>query len=203
MRATPDRPRHTADGQAFRFRAGRASLDLCATLLWRHRAPVEQLGQPEDVSRWLMAAGLCEAPVAAGERDLTRLRSLREAIYRLVHAAMAGDQPAEADTRVVNAAAARPGRAPQLSVDRRVTWVSTDPLSAGLSEVARDCLALITGPSASRIRECAAPDCAFLFVDTSRPGNRRWCAMNRCGNRQHVREHRSRRASHPAGASAS
>ncbi|MEE3918700.1 CGNR zinc finger domain-containing protein [Micromonospora sp. BRA006-A] len=31
-------------------------------------------------------------------------------------------------------------------------------------------------------------------MDTSRPGQRRWCAMERCGNRQKARALRSRRA---------
>lgn len=75
-------------------------------------------------------------------------------------------------------------------------WAPAEPLSAALSTIARDAIDLISGVNADRIRECAAPDCAFLFLDTSRPGTRRWCAMNRCGNREHVRRHRSRK---PAG----
>ncbi|MEV7022740.1 CGNR zinc finger domain-containing protein [Kitasatospora sp. NPDC093558] len=34
-----------------------------------------------------------------------------------------------------------------------------------------------------RVRACANPDCAAWFLDTSRPGSRRWCAMGTCGNR--------------------
>ncbi|NEE48667.1 CGNR zinc finger domain-containing protein, partial [Streptomyces sp. SID8455] len=42
------------------------------------------------------------------------------------------------------------------------------------------------------IRTCGADDCRLLFVDTSRPGKRRWCSMERCGNRHKVRAHRAR-----------
>jgi predicted RNA-binding Zn ribbon-like protein len=93
---------------------------------------------------------------------------------------------------IVNAVAAQPALSPQLTRSGRVRWVADEPVPAALAAVARDGIDLLTGPTARRIRECAAPDCAFLFVDTSRPGTRRWCAMNRCGNRQHVRQHRSR-----------
>jgi predicted RNA-binding Zn ribbon-like protein len=92
----------------------------------------------------------------------------------------------------VNAAARHPCRTPRLGSQGELRWDDGEPLTAALSAVARDAIELITGPWAGRIRECAAPDCAFLFVDTSRSGVRRWCAANRCGNREHVRKHRSR-----------
>ncbi|WFR67367.1 CGNR zinc finger domain-containing protein [Curtobacterium flaccumfaciens] len=33
-----------------------------------------------------------------------------------------------------------------------------------------------------------------MFYDSSRGGTRRWCSMQRCGNRAKVRAHRARRA---------
>jgi predicted RNA-binding Zn ribbon-like protein len=60
-----------------------------------------------------------------------------------------------------------------------------------LSTLARDAIYLFTGPLAERIRVCAADDCGLLFVDQSRPGGRRWCSMQRCGNLAKVRKHRA------------
>ena len=51
---------------------------------------------------------------------------------------------------------------------------------------------LFGGPLARRIRVCAADNCGLLLVDTSRPGRRRWCSMEFCGNRAKIRTHRSR-----------
>jgi predicted RNA-binding Zn ribbon-like protein len=62
-----------------------------------------------------------------------------------------------------------------------------------VSTIARDAVELFTGRFADRIRECGAHDCYLIFVDTSRPGRRRWCAMERCGNRHKVRALRARR----------
>jgi predicted RNA-binding Zn ribbon-like protein len=92
----------------------------------------------------------------------------------------------------VNAAARHPTRTPRLGPQGELRWDDDEPFTAALSAVARDAVELIGGPQADRLRECAAPDCAFLFVDTSRSGLRRWCAADRCGNREHVRKHRSR-----------
>jgi predicted RNA-binding Zn ribbon-like protein len=37
---------------------------------------------------------------------------------------------------------------------------------------------------------CAADNCYLIYLDTFRPGNRRRCSMDRCGNRAKVRDHR-------------
>jgi predicted RNA-binding Zn ribbon-like protein len=182
----------TADGDAFRFRAGRASLDLCSTVLWRFSQPVEQLRTPADLARWRSEAGLGHSRHTLTEADLIDARGLREAIYRVVSARICGDRLPARDVAAVNAAARHPARTPRLGPQGELRWDDDEPLTAALSAVARDAIELIGGPQADRLRECAAPDCAFLFVDTSRSGLRRWCAADRCGNREHVRKHRSR-----------
>jgi predicted RNA-binding Zn ribbon-like protein len=34
-----------------------------------------------------------------------------------------------------------------------------------------------------------------MFIDRSRPGRRRWCSMERCGNRDKTARYRQRRLS--------
>jgi predicted RNA-binding Zn ribbon-like protein len=188
------RPPRTADGDAFRFRAGRLSLDLCSTLLWRYRAPSEQLRVPDDLARWLREAGVQPVPRAVREQDLNQARELREAIYGLVHDRLAGRALARPHVATINALAARPDPVPRLTPAGEIVYGADEPPAAALSQIARDAIELLAGSTAARVRECAAPDCAFLFVDTSRAGRRRWCAMERCGNREHVRKHRRRRS---------
>jgi len=48
---------------------------------------------------------------------------------------------------------------------------------------------LLTSDRLSAVRECAADDCAWLFLDESRNRSRRWCDMKVCGNRQKARLH--------------
>jgi predicted RNA-binding Zn ribbon-like protein len=190
-------PVRTADGDAFRFRAGRLSLDFCSTLLWRHCAPSEQLRSPADLGRWLEEAGLRPAPTSTGEEDHRIALELREAIYAMVHAHLEGKRFTSAQVAIVNAVAAHATPMPRIGRNKEVSWAADEAALACLACVARDAIELLTSPLAGRVRECAAPDCAFLFLDTSRPGKRRWCAMNRCGNRQLVREHRERRRRAP------
>ena len=71
------RPQETRDG--FRFRGGSLPLDLPATLAGRvsgnHR---EALATPNDLDRWLVAAGLAEDPSGATAEDLSAARDLRD-----------------------------------------------------------------------------------------------------------------------------
>lgn len=56
-----------------------------------------------------------------------------------------------------------------------------------MATVARDAVELLTGPFEHRIRTCAAEVCHLAYVDTSRPGRRRWCSREHCGSRHKVR----------------
>jgi predicted RNA-binding Zn ribbon-like protein len=101
--------------------------------------------------------------------------------------------PAPGDLSTINAAAAHPALVPSLGADARLRWAGTPTGTQLLSTVARDAINLLTGPLSHRVRTCAADNCSLVYVDTSRPGSRRWCSMDRCGNRHKVRTLRARR----------
>jgi predicted RNA-binding Zn ribbon-like protein len=56
---------------------------------------------------------------------------------------------------------------------------------------------LLTSDSLVNFHRCEDRYCGFVFLDTSRQRNRRWCSSAGCGNRNRVRGHyeRSRSAS--------
>lgn len=51
---------------------------------------------------------------------------------------------------------------------------------------------------ADRLRRCAHADCVLWFLDTSKSGRRRWCSMERCGNRTKAHRHHQRTSTMPA-----
>jgi predicted RNA-binding Zn ribbon-like protein len=88
-----------------------------------------------------------------------------------------------------------PELTPELAPDGLTAgWAAPVRATQALSTMAREMIELLSGPLAGRLRECASDDCPLVFVDTSRPGARRWCAMERCGNRHKLRALRARRA---------
>jgi predicted RNA-binding Zn ribbon-like protein len=178
----------------FRFTSGRLCLSFCATVGERWRRSFERLRTPADLGRWLAQAGLAEAPVVVDDSRLEEARRLREAVYRLVRAAMADEPVADEDRAVVNEHARRQPVAAQIGPDGEPElWTGRDAVQAGLATVARDAVDLLTSGAVERVRECSAPDCALLFWDTSRPGRRRWCADGACGSRARSAAYRARR----------
>jgi predicted RNA-binding Zn ribbon-like protein len=200
-----------------RFRTGRPCLDLVHTGGEGELARWEIVHSPADLGRLLgVILGLPALP--ADDVDLAAMRPLRAAVSRIAYglalgaesppatddahplraeilriaAAVAGDTtPHPADVAVVNEVAARPPLAYALRPEGGTTVV--DPtVAAALATLARDAVDLFGGPLARRVRICAADDCGLLFVDASRPGKRRWCSMERCGNRAKIRTHRAR-----------
>lgn len=190
---------------AFRFTSRRLCLSYCATVGERWRRCFERLRTPADLARWLVDADVLSERVEVTDRQLAQARRLREAIYRAVRAAMSSEQVTDEDRRIINRFARRYSVSPQLRPERQLQrWVGHDPVGAGLASVAVDAVELLTGPEMARVRECAAPDCALLFLDTSRPGRRRWCADGACGSRSRAANYRSRRrAPDPAAIQAS
>ena len=164
----------------FPFRSGRLCLDFVATLGSRGQLNLERLREPGDLERWLGQAGL-GAPGSASQADLAAALRLREAIYGLVLLDPGRSLPGAA--RVINQMAAPAPLAPELDDSGRGSAsASGGTVTQALSSVARDAIDLLSGPLIAQVRSCAGPDFTILFIDTSRPGTRRWCSMEACGN---------------------
>jgi predicted RNA-binding Zn ribbon-like protein len=169
----------------FRTGAGRLSLDFIRTLRFRGTPEaVEELSDAQAVAAWVRLCGPVSAADASAA-DVVTAQRLREAVYGLIVAARDGrlaEYPRATRDRV-NRAAAQPVPVPVLDTAGRLSWRADEPVAATLALVARDALDLVTSPALGRVRACAGHDCQALFLDTSRPGTRRWCSMDACGNR--------------------
>ncbi|WP_329590049.1 ABATE domain-containing protein [Streptomyces sp. NBC_01005] len=189
----------TREGRPYRFDPGALCLELLPTGGYARYAAYEVLHTPEDLVRWAGESRLPDglSPVVSAE-ELARAHELRAALWNLTGDRAHGRALARADLAVVNAAAAEPPLVPRIDPGSGSLAMAPDATgTALLSTVARDAVELFTGPYADRIRECGSDSCKLLFVDTSRPGRRRWCAMEHCGNLHKVRAHRARLATDP------
>jgi predicted RNA-binding Zn ribbon-like protein len=183
-------------GPSFHFDAGAVCLDFAHTGGEGQYAVFESLHEPADLAAWLAEPPLSAVlTVAATTRELTAAKTLRQAIWVAAHARADGlPVPADAITTLNDAAAAAP-LVPELAAGGTAfAWASPVRATQALSTLAREMIELLSGPFADRIRECASDTCPLVFVDLSRPNARRWCAMERCGNRHKLRALRARRA---------
>jgi predicted RNA-binding Zn ribbon-like protein len=182
-------PRGTLD---FRF-GGRLSLDLVWTLAQRSWAPAELLATPQALGRWLVAVGLLDQPPAVPAELLDQARVLREAIYRAARARIGRAALPADDVTIINQKALLPPLVPQLAADGHIARTAAEPAAAALATIAWDAVDLLANADPSRLRECARPGCSLLFVDTSRPGQRQWCSMARCGSAVNSSRYRERK----------
>jgi predicted RNA-binding Zn ribbon-like protein len=184
----------TPEMLAFPFDGDRLALDFVGTVGDRAHVAFERLRTPEDLGRWIVEAGLADRAPVVRPVDLSSAHAVREAIYRTVRAAMAGESSPRSDRDAINAAAARPPLAPELGEDLQIAWSGSSQLSRVLSSIARDAIAVLGGPDIQSVRECAASNCSLLFIDESHAQRRRWCSMARCGNRNKTAAYRRRQA---------
>jgi predicted RNA-binding Zn ribbon-like protein len=175
-----------------RFLSGRPSLNLVHTGGEEELAHWEILHSPADLGRFLGVL-LGTPPIPADDTDMAAMRELRAAITRMAYGFAVGTRPLPADVDVLNAFAADAPLVRALHPEGGTRLIEPTA-AAALATLARDGVDLFGGRLAARIRVCAAEDCGLLFVDASRPGRRRWCSMERCGNLAKVRGHRARRA---------
>jgi predicted RNA-binding Zn ribbon-like protein len=199
--------------RAFKFRGGVLCLDFVNTVSWRLTdGPVEYLGSYEDLLAWGNQAGLLtpeEARILSGRATtdpeearatMSRAIGLREAVHRVVSAAIVGERPDEDALEVLNreisGALSRlrvvhtPEHAHEWAWDRGGRGQELD---YPLWPVARSAAELLTSPKLGRVNVCAGEGCGWMFLDESRNGSRRWCDSRDCGNRERVQKHLARK----------
>ncbi|MCK2240393.1 MULTISPECIES: ABATE domain-containing protein [unclassified Crossiella] len=179
------------DGQHYRFNPGALCLELLVSGGAGERAKWEVLHRVADLREWLKHTRLGPARIRMSAAELAELKVLRESIWFSAGRVARGKAPGAFEDW--NRLAQAPPPVPELTGQGR-RWREPISGAALLSAFARDAIELFGGPYRHRVRHCAAADCHLLFVDTSRPGARRWCSMQRCGNRakQRVRQEAAR-----------
>ncbi|CAN5301870.1 CGNR zinc finger domain-containing protein [soil metagenome] len=183
----------SSDGTRWFFEAGAESLDFAYTGDWGMNNPSwERLRSTADLGHWLGERFERIDSNEVTERDLMDAVGLRQAIARLA-TAVADHLPTSADdVDTLNLFAATPDVPPALAGGHRQAGAGRVRIGQALSTLARDAVEILGESGDERLRRCHAQDCRMVFHDESRTNNRRWCSMQRCGNRAKVRAHRER-----------
>lgn len=128
------------------------------------------------------------------DRVFRRAIALREAIYRIFSAIASGRRFAGRDLDSLNSVISR-ARMRVLPEKGGFDWkwvVEGNSLGPVLWPIAKSAAVLLTSDRLRSVRECAAADCGWLFLDKSANQRRRWCDMKVCGNRAKARRHYQR-----------
>jgi predicted RNA-binding Zn ribbon-like protein len=143
----------------------------------------EELETPVQLAAWLAAHGL---PVArARQADLDRAIAVREALRDLI------DGRPEAAPVIERAA--RDARLELRIADAQARLVpAAGGVSGALGSLVAEVATAMADGTWDRVRLCAADDCRWAFIDTTKNGSRNWCSMRSCGNRAKVQAYRAR-----------
>lgn len=190
----------------FEFTGNALCLDFTNTLNDRTRErPCELLNRYADLVVWSQQAHLLTEDEAArllieadrypeqADTVLRRAIEVREAMFRIFSALSAETLPQGSDLGILNEAlseAMAQARIVRSHDSFSWDWAGEeDALARPLWPVVRLAAELLTSVELSKVRICAAEDCSWLFLDTSKNHSRRWCDMNTCGNRAKARKH--------------
>jgi predicted RNA-binding Zn ribbon-like protein len=150
----------------------------------------------EATGRALRSRAAAEPGTAA--EVLEDARAFRESLFRTFLAAGIGAATDEADLSLLQGRAAAAAGRQQLVRGPdgfSLVWPEAMELDRMLWPLATSALALLLTDEVARVKECAAEDCNWLFLDSSKNRSRRWCDMKACGNRAKARHYYHRHQS--------
>jgi predicted RNA-binding Zn ribbon-like protein len=194
----------------FHRSGGSLCLDLANTVSWRRSdEPIERLPTYGDLIEWARQSGIVSVAAArtlerqAGRqpaqaaRILARARALREAIYRVFAGLAASRPPEPVDLALLDREFHDALRSLHLSPTRSgftLAWPLDDgpPLALPLWAAARSAAEVLTSVDPRRLKTCPASNCGWIFLDVTKSGTRRWCAMEACGSRAKARRYYAR-----------
>jgi predicted RNA-binding Zn ribbon-like protein len=184
--------------QAADFIAGDPALDFVNTMTGRNGTPRDWLDGYPRLLEWAGRAKLlppraiaalarrAERDPGAAERALAKAKRLREALFEVGSHIAKRRAPSQealdllrehwlagAESHDIGTAGGRV--APVLDAH-------ADGLDLDSSMVAWRFVGQVLPQEPKRLKLCDGPDCAWLFLDTSKAGRRRWCDMADCGN---------------------
>ncbi len=199
----------SASGFQFELTGGALCFDFANTVDSRCASTqrVDNLSGYTALASWARQSGVVSARKArelsraatkqsdAAGRVFRKAVELRETIYRVFSAIAGGGRPSEQDLLLLGSYAQEAfSHMHLIAAGSRFEWGldqrSRDSLMTLLWPIAKSAVDLLAYGDLAKVRECAADNCGWLFMDRSRNQSRRWCDMKICGNREKVRRHR-------------
>jgi predicted RNA-binding Zn ribbon-like protein len=152
--------------------------------------PGDELETPAQLEKWLQARGLLKSGTRISQAEHREALELRTALRRFLSSSPT--QQSVAAIELERSAA----RFPLSVTASRKRSLDLRPVvrraSSGLGGVLAELVRLSDSGRLERMKICSSDECHWVFYDRSKPGNRRWCSSDRCGNREKTRAYRDR-----------
>lgn len=176
---------------AFQWIGEHPSVDFVNTVTWRtYGLRRERFGTFRDVIAWATEAFklkdsrqlrvFVDRQPQKAAHAFERACALRRTLHALFGAVAAGAAPPDAELASFNRMLRLTLGRTSLNGARRLQWdwaSAGNPLDAVTDRVIWAAASLLTSDDVRFLRQCANPECGWLFLDRSRNGNRRWCGL--------------------------
>jgi predicted RNA-binding Zn ribbon-like protein len=190
------------------FVGGDAALDFVNTVTGRDETPRDWLDSYARLLEWAGRAKLLpprsiqslarrsERDSGASERALAKAKRLREALFEIGRDLAKRRVPQPEALELLRDHWLAGAEAHVFAVEGGRLAAVLDREADGLdlvsSIVAWRFAGNVLAHARGRLKICDGPNCAWLFLDTSKAGRRRWCDMADCGNAAKSRRHYAR-----------
>ena len=183
------------------FVAGNAALDFVNTAELRgHPEAGDVIATAADLRRWGQRYGLLSHVPAHGmvDDELRCAIKARELMYAMFVDRIQGRPPVRAQLSQLGALASAAYAAAELRRDDTgaIEWRwQRGELSTVRHTAVVEAVHLLVQPPTLRLKQCPGDHCGWLFLDSTKRGNRRWCEMRNCGQEAKDERRRQRRRS--------
>ncbi len=194
---------------SMRLVGGHLSLDFVNTVdARRDRCGPDLLESYGDLITWSTRVRLIDPATSdavrkaalnsakAAEEALSRAKELREAMFGVLRSEAVGSTPPKPERDLFEAAVGEALRQRAFAWGSHGwawRWISRGSLDDIPHRIAYETAAFIANrEERRRVRECLGDNCGWLFLDTSRGGQRRWCSDQTCGSHSRVRRFRAK-----------
>ena len=180
------------------FIGGDAALDFVNTVSGRDQTPRDWLDSYARLLEWAALVRLLpernlraltkkmHGEPAAAARALTRAKELREELFALVRAVVAGNAPPKSALAKLREHWLAGSEAHELRFENGavIADIRADAADFDLvaAMVAYRMVEHVMPQPVERLRMCGGVNCSWVFIDSSKAGRRRWCDMAVCGN---------------------
>lgn len=168
------------------------SLDeRCFSVHGRQLEPEDEFGTPSDLDRWCRDRRIVGTNVHAKAADLRVAKDLRAVLREAISAN--GDDGV-IDPTLFERTTRQIKHFVGIDADGRLALRPDQSAVRGaLAVVLGEAFAASTTGDWKRLKMCGAGDCRWIFYDRTRPGTKRWCEADVCGNRIKMLNQRRRR----------
>jgi predicted RNA-binding Zn ribbon-like protein len=157
----------------------------------KQHVPSDELKTAMQLEGWMRERGVLRKTGSVTAADHRRALALRDALRVFLKRSPESRPMAPEYAEILNKVSESYPVVVRV-ISTGIPTLQPAPGASGLGYVLAELCSLAESGRLDRLKMCNSEECQWVFLDRSKPGNRRWCSSTICGNRQKTRDYRTR-----------